>query len=56
VLGIQKSKSLNLRPLKRPFLIKMVFPAALAVKELIGPQFKHTLFADKKFFAAGKHL
>jgi hypothetical protein len=45
-----------MRPLKRPFSVKMVFPAARAVKELVGPQFEHALPANKELLAAGKYL
>ena len=48
--------SLNIRPLKRPLSVKMVFPAARAVKKLMGPQFEHTSPADKELLAVGKYL
>jgi hypothetical protein len=51
-----KLRSLVGCPLMRSFIIKMVFPTALAERELICPQLEHAILTDKQLGAINKHF
>jgi hypothetical protein len=48
--------SLAILSLKLPFSLKMVFPAAFTVNQLVRPELEHALPADKELFAIGKYF